>query len=1104
MSDGSREQFSAVAGGSTEPTRGSVSAATVLKHNPALLSDEVLERTFAARGPLLADLVERVRQNSGRDSAQHYLLIGPRGSGKTTLLRLLAIRIRQDADLSRQWLPVLFAEEEPSIYDVEDFLLTILERMAPAVPEAGRVRSEVMAFSLEDRQHGADLALVALEEVAKEAGRRLLLLVDNLDQILGRTTAGDELATRRLRSTFQHSPILMLVGSSTAIFEELIDYRRPLYQFFAPIHLAPLTYAQVLELLRRRAAVDGNNLFLRPTRELRIKVRVVTEITGGNPRLVVALYDLLSGSPMIGDVDALMRLLDELTPYYKARLEELPSQQRKLLDLIVRAGGAAGPSELASRSGLQPNLVSSQLRRLREASWLRLRRGPDRRSARYAVADQLMRYWYQMRYLSDQRHRFSFLVSFYRDLYVADELRSLQSGLLAHLESIVGQPGRAARIAEHALIVQEVSTRLIAIEEALPPTAQRDPDRWRHAQILREAGDLEQALLVLRLSRDRHVAAADAAAEATDELMMGECISEAGRLSAALDHYSRSVAIYRQLATIASKAYEPDLAMALNNLGAALGRLRRPEEAEQCLREAETILRRLADGHPGVLDPDLAMALGNLGNALGDLGQPQEAETVYREAERTYRQLAGEQPERYAAKLAMILGNLGAALLGLARPQEAEDVAREAERIYRHLAEQQPHRYQPGLAGSLNNLGNALADLDRPEDAERVYREAERIYRRLAEKQPERYEPDLAMALNNRGLALRTLARSQEAESLLREAERTYRHLAEQHPQRYQPDLAGSLNSLGAVLVDLKQLTDGEGAFREAERVYRRLAEQQPERYEPDMAMALSNLGATLVELERPEEAERAFREAEQTYRRLAEQRPGRYEPHVATALSNLGAVLDRLRRPEEAASCLREAESIRRRLIEQLRHLHGAYVQAAGKLWYVLQAQGKLDEAESVLRRAVQVAECASSMFQEDFRTGLALLFEATLPRLLSNADDAVLAARTSNLLEVLGPLDPNGRGPLWFGYLQTALRSGVSESAFESMLAQIAQRLPESSDLMQVFRLAYQVRHGRDAGMLASADEDVRRAVEALIAIVQQPSGPDEDSVTTEVPEA
>src|SRR5262249_26653342 len=160
------------------------------------------------------------------------------------------------------------------------------------------------------------------------------------------------------------------------------------------------------------------------------KVRVITTITGGSPRLVVALYDVLGDRPMLETVDAFTRMMDELTPYYKARLEVLPQQQRKLVDAIVRAGGAASPTELATATGLRPNLVTSQLSRLREAGWLRQRRGPDRRGIRYALADQIFRIWYRMRYLADGRRRLLWLVEFLQVLFSPQELMTRHRELL--------------------------------------------------------------------------------------------------------------------------------------------------------------------------------------------------------------------------------------------------------------------------------------------------------------------------------------------------------------------------------------------------------------------------------------------------------------------------------------------------------------------------------------------------------------------------------------------------------------------------------------------------------------------------------------------------
>ncbi len=629
-------------GPSESPARLSTTA-TLLKHNPGLLSDELLEQTFAAREPLLADLVERVRQNSGRDAVQHYLLIGPRGSGKTTLLRLLAIQVRRDGQLGREWLPVLFAEEEFSIYDFKDLFLTIFERMGTPPADAAALRLRTAALSTDDPDAALQTAVEAVEDAAASQERRLLLLVDNLDLILERATAGDDMATRRLRSALQHSPLYMLVGSSTAVFDELIDYRRPLYQFFAPIYLRPLEHGDIMELLRRRALVDGNALFLRPSRELHRKVQVITEITGGSPRLVVALYDVLSGRPILAIMDALTRLMDELTPFYKHRLEALAAQQAKLVDTLVRAGGAANPTEIATNLGLKPNAVATQLNRLRDSGWVRPRRGSDRRSTTYELADQIFRIWYRMRYQADARRRYAFLVEFYQLFFTALELDEVyQQHVTEFRELALSRPAAEfSAISERAGLginlesrVQDLSARLTTLLEALPPSDDRDQKRWEQVALCFQAGQRGEARRLLETSFEDHRSSSDLPAQAFDETWLGFVNVSDGRLDAAVDDYAAAERAYRVLVEQEGRAeLRNDLASALHNRGGALADLGRLDEALAAYEEAARIYGRLVEQEGRAeLRNDLASVLNNRGGALARLGRLDEAESTLGQA----------------------------------------------------------------------------------------------------------------------------------------------------------------------------------------------------------------------------------------------------------------------------------------------------------------------------------------------------------------------------------------------------------------------------------------------------------------------------------------
>ncbi|MFF2901112.1 tetratricopeptide repeat protein, partial [Streptomyces sp. NPDC057966] len=75
-------------------------------------------------------------------------------------------------------------------------------------------------------------------------------------------------------------------------------------------------------------------------------------------------------------------------------------------------------------------------------------------------------------------------------------------------------------------------------------------------------------------------------------------LSNVGRREEALAVASEAVAIRRRLAEENPAAYMPDLAMALNNLGATLSNVGRREEALAVASEAVAIRRRLAEENP--------------------------------------------------------------------------------------------------------------------------------------------------------------------------------------------------------------------------------------------------------------------------------------------------------------------------------------------------------------------------------------------------------------------------------------------------------------------------------------------------------------------------
>ena len=86
-------------------------------------------------------------------------------------------------------------------------------------------------------------------------------------------------------------------------------------------------------MLASFAAGDGNSDIPDALYRERGRLETVRRLTAGNPRLLVLACRMLIESPLGSPLEDLERLIDEQTPYFKARIEELPVQAREGLSL---------------------------------------------------------------------------------------------------------------------------------------------------------------------------------------------------------------------------------------------------------------------------------------------------------------------------------------------------------------------------------------------------------------------------------------------------------------------------------------------------------------------------------------------------------------------------------------------------------------------------------------------------------------------------------------------------------------------------------------------------------------------------------------------------
>uniref|UniRef100_Q3ATB6 TPR repeat n=1 Tax=Chlorobium chlorochromatii (strain CaD3) TaxID=340177 RepID=Q3ATB6_CHLCH len=405
--------------------------AAISKYNPHLWSAEQLRAIFVARTNELADLVQTLRMVQPDTVAQHVLLVGARGMGKSTLMRRLALAVEDDPSLSANWLPLRFPEEQYTVATLGQFWANVLDSFADTLQHLGE---SVIALDAAAERIAAlpvtqqpEAYIDAINHFADERKQRLLLLVDNTDMLLH--NIGKD-AHWGLRATLQSNPRLFWIGGSYQSLEAESNYHDAFLDFFRVINLRPLKVEEMRQALLALAETFGgatarnamvHQLDLQPER-----LPTLRQLSGGNPRTTVMLYEILANGQNGNVRSDLEALLDNMTPLYKARMDSLADLQRKLLAHILEHWAPISFGELAAVSQVAKGTISPQLQRLEIEGLIEKTSLHGTTRSGYQAAERFFNIWYLMRFSPRrQRNRLVWLVEFMRLWFSGDELCSL-------------------------------------------------------------------------------------------------------------------------------------------------------------------------------------------------------------------------------------------------------------------------------------------------------------------------------------------------------------------------------------------------------------------------------------------------------------------------------------------------------------------------------------------------------------------------------------------------------------------------------------------------------------------------------------------------------
>jgi len=385
------------------------------KYNPNEIEKKEFLESFVVRNEIFQEIFDDIKRTDFSVPSQHFVIIGQRGQGKTTLLRKLHLEIEGDEGLSSFVLPVQLAEEQYQIRSLCRLWEVIGEYLENIYPQYFGDIVDTMEQHTQDDDYEFD-CFGYLEREIKGQQKKVVLLVDNIDEFFGKLKVKE---TRHLREILLTSSAFKIIGGSTKMFEQHYDYSKPFYEFFKIIRLMGLDKHETITFLGAIARTEQKEKIATIIQNQYAKIETLRQLTGGVPRTLVMLFDIF----MDGDgnaFDDLVKVLDEATPLYKHRMDDLPPVLQEIVHTLALNWDGMLTKEIAHKTKLQSKEVSAQLKQLKKYQIVEsISIGKNNI---YKIEERFFNIWYLMRYgRKKERNRVEWLVRFLATWYSKDE-----------------------------------------------------------------------------------------------------------------------------------------------------------------------------------------------------------------------------------------------------------------------------------------------------------------------------------------------------------------------------------------------------------------------------------------------------------------------------------------------------------------------------------------------------------------------------------------------------------------------------------------------------------------------------------------------------------
>ncbi|MBW3466874.1 tetratricopeptide repeat protein [Arthrospiribacter ruber] len=480
-------------------------------YNPAGLEKPELIDSFVVRTKTFEKIFSDIRSSDMKYPEKHYLIQGQRGMGKTTLLLRLKYEIENSDELNSWLLPVFFGEEAYDLTSLSRLWEKLLDYLDDALDTNGEHFEHTEDFiDFEDYEKRCFDYLI---EILQKNKKKLVIFFDNFGQLFLDNLKEKE--RRRLREILMHCSEIRIIGASAIVLQDLHDYSEPFYEFFQIVRLEGLTKEETFHLIEKLQEKSNQKINLKKAKG---KIDTLAILTGGVIRTLMMVYQVLLEDQDGSALNDLETILDQITPLYKSRIEELPVQQRRVVDVIAKNWDAISARDIATQiredgKRIQTKLVSAHLAQLEKNNVIE-KKQTNTKNHLYQVRERFFNIWYLMR-IGDRkdRRRVKWLTKFLEVWY--DDEESIQTFMEKHilrLKSGAYNSKSALLLVEalsdinkiNPIILDQIMEETFAIlKDDQKPLLNMGQKKLALATKSYNSGDLKKAIYILEKINDR-------------------------------------------------------------------------------------------------------------------------------------------------------------------------------------------------------------------------------------------------------------------------------------------------------------------------------------------------------------------------------------------------------------------------------------------------------------------------------------------------------------------------------------------------------------------------------------------------------------------------